>query len=189
MDLGAMVCIPRGPRCLGCPLAPHCHARAEGKQDDLPVLPQKAAPLPVEEAAALVVHDGRLLVVRRASGRLWEGFWEFPTIHRKGVDPAGRSFSTPVDLAEGVRRLTGLAIKPRPAGKTIRFGVTKHQVTLHAHPAVLDGPDGPLTPGPNLDRVLWATPAELAPLPFGSAQRKLRRWAIEHLLGGQESDS
>jgi A/G-specific adenine glycosylase len=184
MDLGAMVCIPRNPRCLGCPVALHCRARALGRQDDLPVVPEKAAPLPVEEAAALVAHAGRLLVVRRAPGTLWGGFWEFPTIHVSGADPAGRGFGTPVGLADGVRRLTGLIVAPEAkARKTVRFGVTKHRVTLHAHPAALLAPPGTPTPGPNLDRVQWATPAELDALPFGSAQRKLKSWAVDHLLG------
>jgi A/G-specific adenine glycosylase len=183
MDLGAMVCIPRNPRCLGCPLASLCRARALGEQDEIPVLPEKAAPLPVEEAAAIVAHDGRLLVVRRAPGGLWAGFWEFPTIHLAGVDPAGRAFAdAPTDLAEGVRRLTGLNVEAGPARKTVRFGVTKHRVTLHAHPAAPLDPPGTPAPGPNLDRVAWATPADLAAFPFGSAQRKLKAWAVDHLL-------
>lgn len=184
MDLGATVCVPRDPRCLGCPLAPQCRARTLGLQAALPVVTPKPRPLPVEEAAAIVAQQGRLLVVRRAAGRLWEGFWEFPTLHLQGADPAGRAFDDQNrDLAEGVRRLTGLEIAPGPARKTVRFTVTKHQVTLHAHPATLRGPGGSPRPGPNLDRALWATPEELEPLPFGSAQRKLKRWALDHLLG------
>ena len=46
--------------------------------------------------------DGRVLIVRRGPGGLWEGFWEFPTVHVSAADPAGRSFGEAVDLAEGV---------------------------------------------------------------------------------------
>src|SRR5437867_2193886 len=80
----------------------------------------KPAPLAVTEACAMVVRGGRLLIVRRGPGRLWAGFWEFPTIHLAGADPAGRSFGIPVDLAEGVRRLTGIEARIGPALRTIR---------------------------------------------------------------------
>jgi len=33
---------------------------------------------PLEIAAALVIHDGRVLVQTRPAGRSWEGTWEFP---------------------------------------------------------------------------------------------------------------
>ncbi len=63
-------------------------------------------------------------------GRLWERFWEFPTVHVAGPDPAGRSFGAPVDLAEGVRRLTGIGAEIGPPSATIRYGVTNYRVTL-----------------------------------------------------------
>ena len=85
--------------------------RALGLQDALPVTRPKPPPVPVTEACALVVSEGRVLIVQRGAGGLWEGFWEFPTIHVAGADPAGRSFGEPVDLAEGVRRLTGVPVR------------------------------------------------------------------------------
>src|SRR5262245_37457565 len=38
MDLGALICTPRTPSCLICPLAASCEARARGLQDALPVV-------------------------------------------------------------------------------------------------------------------------------------------------------
>lgn len=178
MELGAQVCTPRAPSCLICPVAPDCLARAEGIQDRLPVLSPKAPPLAVEEACALVVREGKLLIVQRGSGRLWEHFWEFPTIHVAGADPAGRGFETPVDLREGVRRLSGVGVRVGRLVHTVRFSVTNHRVHLDAFRA--EGRSEALTPGPGMANALWAAPADLASYPFGAAGRRLSAWAISH---------
>ena len=46
MDLGATICTPRDPKCLLCPLSADCRARAQGRQNELPVkAPKRARPL------------------------------------------------------------------------------------------------------------------------------------------------
>ncbi len=178
MELGALVCSPREPSCLVCPVAPDCRARALGLQDVLPVVASKPPPLAVSEACALVVRRGRLLIVQRGPGGLWDGFWEFPTVHLAGADPAGRSFGEPVGLAEGVRRLTGIPIEVGPVVQTLRFGVTRHRVELVAHEARGLG-DNP-SPGPGLVRAVWEPPGTLSNYPFGTAGRRLAAWALKH---------
>lgn len=178
MELGATVCAVRQPMCLICPVAAGCLARARGLQDELPVKAAKPPPLDVAESCALVVRDGRVLVVRRGAGRLWEGFWEFPTMHVSGADPAGRSFDgEEADLAEAVRRLTGVRVRVGGAVKSIRFGVTKHRVELTAHAAADLG--GEPSPGPGLVEAGWVSPGELAGLTLGSATRRLAGWLVE----------
>ncbi len=45
MDLGATICTTRRPRCLLCPIRPHCRAFGEGEPERLPVKkPKKARP-------------------------------------------------------------------------------------------------------------------------------------------------
>lgn len=180
MELGATVCTPRDPMCLICPVAAECRARSLGLQDKLPAKVAKAAPLEVVEACAVVARDGRLLVVRRGPGRLWSGFWEFPTIHISGADPAGRSFGEPVGLEEGVRRLTGVTAVVAEKAKTVRFGVTKHRVTLAAYLAKDCGGD-PI-PHSGLSAARFFSPEDLAKTSMGSAVRKLADWASEHAL-------
>jgi A/G-specific adenine glycosylase len=176
MELGATVCLPRDPSCLFCPIAAECQARVQGLQDRLPVKARKAPPRDVTEACALVRRsDGRLLIVRRGPDRLWAGFWEFPTIHLAGADPATRAFDEPVDLAEGVRRLTGVQIHVGEKVRSLRFGVTHHRVVLTAYAATPLG--GRPTPGPGFDQVIWEHPERLADHVFGSAQRRLAAWA------------
>lgn len=176
MELGATVCTARVPSCLICPLATDCAARLQGRQDILPIKTIKPKLHDVVEACA-VVHDdrGRVLLVRRGPGRLWEGFWEYPTILMAGVDPAGRSLGGPVDLAEGVRRLAGVEATVGPPAHVVRFGVTRHRVTLTAHLGQAHGGDP--RPGPGLVEARWVAAHELATLPRGSATRRLAAWA------------
>lgn len=68
MDLGATICTPRSPRCMFCPIAPLCAARAIGIQD---TLPRKAAKSEKPRRAGLAywIEDGNgnvLLERRRA---------------------------------------------------------------------------------------------------------------------------
>ena len=174
MELGALVCTPRTPRCLVCPVTAECQARALGLQDELPLTTPRPPPLEAVEACALVRRRGRLLVLQRGSGRLWDGFWEFPTIHVAGADPAGRAVEQggPVDLAAGVRRLTGIAIRVEPeVAQTVRYTVTRHRVRLDAHEAC--GLDDALSLAPGFAQAAWLAPAELSAHPFSSAGRQL----------------
>jgi A/G-specific adenine glycosylase len=178
MELGALLCTPRQPSCLLCPLATICLARRLGLQDELPVIARKPAPLAVSEACAAVVRKGKILIVQRGPDGLWANFWEFPTINLGGADPAGRSFSGPVDLSEGVKRLTGISARIGPRIKTISYAVTKHRVRLLVH--VAQGLSGMLKPGRHLSNALWVEPERLVEFPFGSAGRQLAIWIVQN---------
>lgn len=171
MELGATICTPREPKCLLCPVAGDCRARALGLQNRLPIKTKKAPPLEVEEHCALVAREGRILMMQRGPDRLWAGFWEFPTIHVSGADPAGRSFGEPVGLEEGVRRLTNIRIRERGPAGTVKFGVTKHRVMLAAHYG--DDLGNELIPYMGFSSVKFVNPGDLAGLAMGSAMRKL----------------
>jgi A/G-specific adenine glycosylase len=174
MELGALVCVPRNPPCLTCPVAGDCLTRSRGRQDVIPVATPKAPPLEVAEVCVVVVDGDRILVVKRDSESLWAGFWELPTLHLAGPDPARRSFDGPVALAEGVRRLTGISSRVGPIATTVKFGVTRHRVTLDVHLARPIG--GEPRPGPGLVDARWATFEELEDVTRSSATRRVLAW-------------
>ncbi len=174
MDLGALICTPRQPSCLICPLTALCGAREQGLQDEIPITTPKPSPVAVAEACAVVLRQGKVLIVQRGLGRLWEQFWEFPTIHVGGADPAGRSFGVPVDLAEGVRRMTGIRAEIGPHLTDIRYTVTNHRATLQVYRATAR--TGALEPGPGLVDARWIEPARLGENTFSSAGRRLIAW-------------
>ncbi len=80
MELGAVVCLPRSPRCRDCPVADGCVARAAGIQDQLPRKSRRSRTV-VEKFTVLVIQDqGRTLMRRRHEGRYLRGFWEPPML-------------------------------------------------------------------------------------------------------------
>jgi A/G-specific adenine glycosylase len=184
MELGALICTPRSPSCLICPVSAECQARHEGLQDLIPESTPKAAPLLVSEVAIVPRKGMRVLAVRRGAGGLWEGFWEFPTLHLSGVNPAGRPSldETSLALAEGLRTLTGLTALVGPEVKSFKYTVTRHRVTLRVREAgnVQGGP----IPGNALDDVRWMDVKEVAELPFTGPARRIASWFFDQSPGG-----
>jgi A/G-specific adenine glycosylase len=178
MELGATVCTPRAPLCLVCPVAAECGARQAGLQDILPVAASKAPPLESVEACALVEREGRLVIVRRGEGGLWAGFWEFPTIHVSGADPAGRSLREgPVSLAAVVPRLTGVEVEIGRKVKSLTYSVTRYRVRLDAYQA--RGLSDSVMPGIGVTEVRWVRAEDLGNYPFSAAGRRLIGWLTD----------
>lgn len=87
MELGATVCVPRGPRCEVCPLAGACVARARGWTDAIPE-PKRAKVTPVVWAVSVVVEDGkgRVAIETRPPKGMWASMVQAPTIEWTGAD-------------------------------------------------------------------------------------------------------
>ncbi len=82
MDLGALVCTPRGADCGACPLAVRCLARRRGAVDERP-LPRARPPVLREEAWGLIaLFRDRLLLRRRPDKGVWASMWEVPWFSR-----------------------------------------------------------------------------------------------------------
>ena len=80
MDLGALICIPRKPRCAACPLKRACRGRAEGVAEALPARARRQ-PRPTRRGIAFVARrsDGAWLLERRPEGGLLGGMLGWPT--------------------------------------------------------------------------------------------------------------
>jgi A/G-specific adenine glycosylase len=92
MELGALVCLPKTPRCDICPVSGECAARRAGRAADFPV---KAPPAPKRTIwlAVGVVRDpeGNVLARCRAGKGLLAGLWEFPNWEIAAPDDAERA--------------------------------------------------------------------------------------------------
>ncbi|MCH7628562.1 MAG: A/G-specific adenine glycosylase [Proteobacteria bacterium] len=78
MDLGATVCTVKAPRCLLCPLRPHCAAFAQGAPERLPVKAAKKAK-PVRKGRAFwIERDGAVLLVQREGRGMLGGMRALP---------------------------------------------------------------------------------------------------------------
>lgn len=106
MDLGQAICTPRRPRCLLCPIAEPCRARAEGRPEAFPV---KVAKVPRPQRFGTVFwleRDGCVLLVRRPARGLLGGMRALPTGPWNGAPPglAGAPAAADWQVAEGTVR-------------------------------------------------------------------------------------
>ncbi len=178
MELGALVCTPRQPSCLVCPLASLCEARRLGLQDQLPVIPAKPPALLVSEASTILRRQGQVLILKRAEAGLWAGFWEFPTCHLSGADPAGRSSNSSSQLSAGIQKLTGIHAQIGPPVHSFRFGVTNHRVTMQVHLGTAIS--GRLKTTDGFTDARWVRTRELPAFTFGSASRRIIAWIAKN---------
>jgi A/G-specific adenine glycosylase len=88
MELGALTCLPRNPRCGACPLAGSCGARRTGRQAALPGKRARKRPVAMRVAVVRVERGGRLLLSRAPDDGLLGGMWGLPGVEvPAGSDP------------------------------------------------------------------------------------------------------
>ncbi len=88
MDLGAMVCTPKRPLCLVCPVQVDCAAHAHGIEAELPRRAAKAErPVRVGVAFVALREDGQVLLRRRAEAGLLGGMLEVPSTEWSELGP------------------------------------------------------------------------------------------------------
>ena len=85
MDLGASLCSPKKPSCLLCPVSSHCASQTEGDMETYPVKPPKKIKPTRRAISYWLVHDGHILLERRAEKGLlggMPGLYSTPWIER-----------------------------------------------------------------------------------------------------------
>lgn len=81
MELGALICTPKSPSCLLCPVLAHCQGRLAGRETELPVKSKAKPPRPEHRVAALLQDaEGRVLVRQRSESGLLARMWELPHV-------------------------------------------------------------------------------------------------------------
>ena len=128
MDLGATVCLPRAPRCAGCPLRICCTAFREGSQD---AIPPRAARKPVPHhdvvAALLRRPDGSLLLLRRPPEGLLGGMWSFPSARREPWESLEEA------LRRALREKLGTRARIQRKVGAISHAYSHYRITLHGY--------------------------------------------------------
>ena len=171
MDLGATICLPKNPRCLICPLMELCQSRANGTQEQRPVLkPKKEIPHYVHAAGVIVrqvadIHHEEVLLAKRPSKGLLGGMWEFPNGRVEGEPAEGIESA----LETGYR----LKVQKGEALEVVRHAYTHFRVTVHVYRCEL------VAMSENKD-LKWVKLKELDEYPMGKVDRQIAR-----MLDGQ----
>jgi len=83
MEIGALVCLPKSPKCNECPLAQSCASLQNNSQLNFPVKSKKIKVVN-RYLHYLVLTDGENTVLKKRTGKgIWEGLYDFPLIEKK----------------------------------------------------------------------------------------------------------
>ena len=161
MELGALICKPRNPLCLLCPVQTFCKAFKRGEQEVIP-RPKKRASHKIEAVVAIIRRDGKVLLQKRPSTGLLAGLWEFPG----GKKKSGESLKTA--LAREMREELGAELGQARFLMKVRHSYTQFDVTLHAY-------EGTLQSEPRLKKNShrWVGLRSLQNYPFPSGSAKI----------------
>jgi A/G-specific adenine glycosylase len=135
MELGALLCSPRRPRCPECPVAALCQARSRGAPEALPEKPRAQRVTELSQVALALWRGGKILLVRRPPEGLWGGLFELPsgepTPGESLVGAARRIAAERVGL-----RVDAAAIAPLPApAASFQHLLSHRRVTFHGYRA------------------------------------------------------
>jgi A/G-specific adenine glycosylase len=160
MELGALVCTPRQPECLICPLAKRCVARRDGLTEALPNLGPRAPATARRFLACVLERDGKFLVRQRPVGIVNAHLWEFPNVEvplKASAAQMRRLLES--DLGGALGELVPLA--------TVKHTITRYRITLEMVRGQMSG---------TLPRSMvgkWVSWNEARRLPFAGGFRKL----------------
>lgn len=83
MELGAVVCIPREPKCKICPVSKDCRAHYSGLAAELPIKLRRAEIRRVRRTLLVVIRNGNILLWQREQdAAMLGGFYELPEPHQ-----------------------------------------------------------------------------------------------------------
>jgi A/G-specific adenine glycosylase len=169
MELGALVCTPRNPQCLICPARGICTAFKEGRTAELPNLGERETATARQFLAFIIEHNSKFLVRQRPEGIVNSHLWEFPNLEVTSPKP---------DAALLAKDFFGVAPATFESLATVKHSITRYRITVNAFsvkfktlPAKLAG--------------VWKSPAQMQPLAFTAAHKKLASINANRILSGR----
>jgi A/G-specific adenine glycosylase len=162
MELGALVCLPRTPKCETCPLSGDCLSRKNGTISEFPPAREKTKVRTVHAMTVIVQNRNRYFVTQRPMKGRWARMWEAPTHEAARVTRLERVVNLLLN-AYGLR-LT----------KVKRIGRIEHKLshqTIHTEVLTAEGKGR----GKN---GTWVTPTELSGLSMSRLQREAFRRGV-----------
>ena len=162
MELGALICTPRNPQCLLCPVQKLCVAFKENRTEELPNLGKRDTATARRFIAFVIEHKEKFLVRQRPAGVVNAHLWEFPNVE------VGARLCEPQELLPelDVLRVTDPRSEELKPLCTVKHSITRYRITLQAFAVSLKEL-------PKKTNGVWKTPAQLEKLAFSSAHKKI----------------
>jgi len=179
MELGAILCTPKSPQCLICPVSEFCRARKLGLAETIPEKLRKRPTANLQLAAAVLLDpQGRTLLLPPPKaesgpahgadvGAIVSRLWHFPTIEVRRNAPLDlRDYLQDSVLASGKFSIT-FELLPK-----VRHAVTYRSITLQ--PFRIEIKKLPLLSGAKVLPL-----SDLSSIPISNLTRKIARVALD----------
>lgn len=131
MELGALVCRPKNPLCLICPLTSLCRAYQEGIQEIIPK-PKKRSYRKIEAVVGIIKKEDKYLIQKRPPSGLFADLWEFPG----GKRNPGESLEEA--LRRELKEELGVVVNSMKLLTQVKHAYTQYQVVLSAYSCKLE---------------------------------------------------
>lgn len=154
MELGALVCTPRAPRCEACPLRTLCRAAASGKPEGFPRRPRQAKPRSIHLVAGVVERKRKILLVEDKT--LVEGHLCVPMFEVRGGQRSANALRRGWELIAH-RKVTALE-----AVATLRHSVLDRRYLVSLFTFKEKPPVPPLRLPPESGRVRLLSPGQIS---------------------------
>jgi len=175
MELGALICLPKNPKCDGCPLREDCVARSLSIQSQLPVKRSKVKNEKVHVAVG-IIHNEDTILLTQSDTALLKGLWGFPIAEGKNKSDAKEVLLTSLSRA--------VCLEEK---RIAEIGEAKHVFThktwlmtlyeFHVAAALKEENSGSFyDPSSEKTKNVWVTPEELETYAMATAFKKLLKF-------------
>ena len=160
MELGALICKPKSPKCTQCPIAFKCNALHTKRVAQLPYKSKKEPVPHYTIGVAVIRKHNKLLIAKRKEEGFLGGLWEFPG----GKQKPGESITETIKR-EGKEELN-VTVKIGDCVTIVKHAYSHFKITMHAYFA--DWVHGKETPI-SADEIKWVELKDLNNYPFPKA--------------------
>ncbi len=177
MELGALVCSPRTPRCEVCPLNKSCTAYKSGTVNLYPYKPPNPGVPEYKVSIGIILQNDCFYIQKRPSEGHLGGLWEFPGGKAKNHETPEQTLirECAEELGATVRILEKLTL--------VRHAYSHFKISMSVFLCALTG-DRDIHPSPGID-YRWITADELDDYPFPGANHKFFPTLKSFLLPGK----
>ena len=162
MELGAMICSPKNPKCTICPIKTFCKAFNSSNPSLYPNVKKKKVKPHYNIAIAIIWNKNYFYIQKRPDNKMLGGLWEFP----------GGKIGQGENVKKALKRQLKEECNIRPIIKN-KIGIVKHSyshfsISLHCYNCFLLNKN--LI---NSKNSKWITNKEIYKFPFPKANHKI----------------
>jgi len=168
MELGAVICLPKGNlnNCKPCPVKDSCIAYKKNIVSELPIIPEKRKQEKVIQIAFIIIKNHQFLVTKRLNEKVLQEMWEIP--HESY---SGKSQVTEQNIIDMTKKKYHLNIEHVKYISSISHSITYRSITCQLYRVNLSKDS--LAPNTLPYPHQWITIDDISQLPHSSLLKKI----------------